>query len=58
MTTLKVKDYVKSVQHSLDQVIQKAEGLSDDVLRWNSNEEEWSVMQILCHLIEAVPLLA
>ncbi|MGG2091824.1 DinB family protein [Bacillus sp. S13(2024)] len=55
MATLKVKDSVKSVQQSLDQVIQKAEGLSDDVLRWNPNEEEWSVMQILCHLVEAVP---
>ncbi|MGE7854365.1 DinB family protein [Bacillus paramycoides] len=55
MTTLKVKDSVKFVQQSLNQVIQKAEGLSDDVLRWNPTEEEWSVMQILCHLIEAVP---
>ncbi|WP_227493907.1 DinB family protein [Bacillus cereus] len=55
MTILKIKDSVKSVQQSLDQVIQKAEGLSDDVLRWNPNEEEWSVMQILCHLVEAVP---
>ncbi|WP_328589519.1 DinB family protein [Priestia abyssalis] len=55
MNALNVKDSVKSVQQSLDQVIQKAEGLSDDVLRWNPAEEEWSVMQILCHLVEAVP---
>ncbi|MED0972882.1 DinB family protein [Bacillus paramycoides] len=55
MMTLKIKDSIKSVQQSLNQVIQKAEGLSDDVLRWNPTEEEWSVMQILCHLVEAVP---
>lgn len=55
MITLHMKDSIQSVQQSLDQVIQKAEGLSDDVLRWNPTEEEWSIMQILCHLVEAVP---
>jgi uncharacterized damage-inducible protein DinB len=55
MATLTVKDSIQSVQQSLVQVIQKAEGLSDDVLRWNPTEEEWSIMQILCHLVEAVP---
>ncbi|MFC6604504.1 DinB family protein [Ectobacillus funiculus] len=55
MTTLNVKDSVQSVEQSLNQVIQKAEGLSNDVLRWNPTGEEWSVMQILCHLVEAVP---
>lgn len=55
MATLTVKDSIQSVQQSLDQVIQISEGLSDDVLRWNPTEEEWSIMQILCHLVEAVP---
>ncbi|RAS89359.1 DinB family protein [Priestia endophytica] len=55
MTILQVKDSITSVQQSLDQVIQISEGLSNEVLRWNPTEEEWSVMQILCHLAEALP---
>ncbi|RBW70084.1 DinB family protein [Bacillus taeanensis] len=55
MTTLSVNESIKSVQNSLDQVIQKTAGLSDEILRWNPAEEEWSIMQILCHLVEAVP---
>ncbi|KAA0759586.1 DinB family protein [Bacillus sp. SH5-2] len=55
MMTIKIKDSIKSIQQSLNQVIQKVEGFSDDSLRWNPTEAEWSVMQILCHLVEAVP---
>jgi uncharacterized damage-inducible protein DinB len=55
MTSLIVNDSIHSIQKSLDQVIQKVKGLSDGVLRWNPSEEEWSSMQILCHITEAVP---
>jgi uncharacterized damage-inducible protein DinB len=55
MATLSVNESIRSVQNSLDQVIQKSAGLSEEVLRWNPAEEEWSIMQILCHLVEAVP---
>jgi uncharacterized damage-inducible protein DinB len=55
MAVLSVKDSIQSIHQSIDQVIQKTEGLSDDVIRWNPSEDEWSIMQILCHLVEAVP---
>ncbi|WP_342431293.1 DinB family protein [Neobacillus sp. FSL H8-0543] len=55
MTSLLVSDSIQTIQKSLDLVIQKGRGLSDNVLRWNPSDEEWSIMQILCHLAEAVP---
>ncbi len=47
MTNLTINDSIQAVQSSLDQIIQKAEGLSEEVIRWNPSEEEWSIMQIL-----------
>ena len=29
--------------------------LSEETIRWKPSEEEWSIMQILCHVVEAVP---
>ncbi|MGM0903456.1 MAG: DinB family protein [Bacillota bacterium] len=55
MSQLTLTDSIQSIHQSLDQIIQKAMGLSGDILRWNPTEEEWSIMQILCHLEEAVP---
>lgn len=55
MATLSVNDSIQSVHQSLDQMIETAKGLSDDVLRFNPTEEEWSVMQILTHVVEAIP---
>jgi uncharacterized damage-inducible protein DinB len=55
MATLSMNESIQSVHQSLEQIIDIAKGLSDDVLRWNPTEEEWSVMQILTHLEEAIP---
>ncbi|MCM3653413.1 DinB family protein [Metabacillus litoralis] len=55
MPTLSINDSIQSVYLSLDKMIEIAKGLSDDILRFNPTEEEWSVMQILTHIVEAVP---
>jgi uncharacterized damage-inducible protein DinB len=55
MAALSINDSIQSIHQSLDQIIQTAEGLSNDVLRLNPTEEEWSVMQILTHVVEAIP---
>ena len=55
MASFLVTNSILSIQKSLDQVIQKGQGVSEEVLRLNPSEEEWSIMQILCHLAEAVP---
>ncbi|MFP5114013.1 DinB family protein [Bacillaceae bacterium C204] len=55
MTNVTVNDSIQTIQQLLDQVIEKVKGLPDEVLRWNPSEDEWSIMQILSHLVEAVP---
>ena len=55
MTSLMINDSIETVKQSLDQILLKAKRLSEEVIRWNPTEEEWSIMQILCHLVEAVP---
>lgn len=50
-----INDSIETVKQSLDQILLKAKRLSEEVIRWNPTEEEWSIMQILCHLVEAVP---
>ncbi|PFD94687.1 DinB family protein [Bacillus cereus] len=55
MTSLTINDSIETVKQSLDQILLKAKRLSEEVIRWNPTEEEWSIMQILCHLVEAVP---
>jgi uncharacterized damage-inducible protein DinB len=51
---LAIKDSIQSIQQSINDVIQ-TKGLSEEILRWNPSEDEWSIMQILSHLTEAIP---
>ena len=46
---------VESIQTSIDQIVETVTGLSVETIRWNPSEEEWSIMQILSHLAEAIP---
>ncbi|KKI93434.1 hypothetical protein WQ54_04130 [Bacillus sp. SA1-12] len=55
MATLSLIESIQSIHSSLDRIIQKANELTEDVIRWKPSDEEWSIMQILCHLVEAVP---
>ena len=46
-------DYFSS--ESIDRIIETVKGLSEETIRWNPTEEEWSIMQIMAHIVEAVP---
>ena len=37
------------------QLLKVSENLSEKDIRWNPTEEEWSILQIVSHLNEAVP---
>ena len=50
-----MENAIRSVHKSLDQIIETAEGLSEDIIRKKPSEEEWSIMQILCHVLEVGP---
>ncbi|NSL51400.1 DinB family protein [Calidifontibacillus erzurumensis] len=50
-----IQESIQSVQKSLDKIIETVENLSEDIIRKNPTPEEWSIMQIICHVAEAVP---
>jgi len=49
------QESIQSVQQSLDKIVETVEGLSEDIIRKNPSPEEWSIMQIMCHVAEAIP---
>ncbi|USK71882.1 DinB family protein [Peribacillus asahii] len=46
---------VTSVNESINRIIETVKGLSEETIRWNPTEEEWSIMQIVAHIVEALP---
>lgn len=53
--TKTIQHSIESIQTSLDQIIETVSGLSEETIRWNPSGEEWSIMQIISHLNEALP---
>jgi len=50
-----VNESIQSIQESLTEILIVAENLSEETIRWKPSEEEWSILQILSHLVEGVP---
>lgn len=46
---------VQAVEKSIQEMIDIVKDLSEDTIRWNPTEEEWSIMQITSHVAEAIP---
>lgn len=46
---------VTSVSESIDRIIETVKELPEEMVRWNPSEDEWSIMQILAHIVEALP---
>ncbi|KOS68812.1 hypothetical protein AEA09_09850 [Lysinibacillus contaminans] len=55
MTTTTNKDSIRVINDSICDILKSVEGLDETVIRWNPTEEEWSIMQIVSHLNEAIP---
>ncbi|MGJ9385452.1 DinB family protein [Salipaludibacillus sp. CF4.18] len=55
MSTEKIEQYISSINTSFDNILNSVDGLSEEVIRQNPTEEEWSILQILTHLTEATP---
>ncbi|WP_375200580.1 DinB family protein [Bacillus sp. RS11] len=55
MTTTTNKDSIQAINNSICDILKSVEGLDEKVFRWNPTEEEWSIMQIVSHLNEAIP---
>lgn len=55
MSEKTIQGYCDSIQQSLKQVVQVCKSLPEEIIRWKPSEEEWSIIQILSHIDEAVP---
>jgi uncharacterized damage-inducible protein DinB len=55
METKSTQQAIESIHQSINKMIGTVTGLSEDTIRWKPSEDEWSIMQILCHVVEAVP---
>lgn len=53
MIDSKIKTYIDSINDSLDRIIETVDNLSEEIIRWNPSKEEWSILQILNHVVEA-----
>lgn len=48
-------DRVQAVEASIQEMVEIVKELSEDTIRWNPTPEEWSIMQITSHVVEAIP---
>ncbi|MBB6446121.1 DinB family protein [Bacillus benzoevorans] len=55
MSEKRVQEYSASIQHTLTQIVQQCNVLSEETIRWKPSEAEWSILQILSHVKEATP---
>lgn len=46
---------IESVQSNVDEMISIVKELDEETIRWNPVEDEWSIMQIIVHVAEAIP---
>ena len=46
---------IPSIKQSINQILEVTANLSEETIRWNPSEQEWSILQILSHLTEAIP---
>ncbi|WP_159887789.1 DinB family protein [Paenibacillus puerhi] len=52
---MNLNNAIKSVQETLDDIVDLVTGLPSELLVWKPSEEAWSIQQVVCHLEEAIP---
>jgi uncharacterized damage-inducible protein DinB len=55
MAAATLSQSISDINLSLDKMIQKVKELEAETIQKKPSEDEWSIMQILCHIVEAVP---
>ncbi|MFC0559471.1 DinB family protein [Halalkalibacter alkalisediminis] len=46
---------ITSVHKSIDRILETVKELPEETIRWKPTEDEWSIMQIMAHIVEALP---
>lgn len=50
-----IQPSIESIKQSIDKMIETVSRLPEETIRLKPGEDEWSIMQIICHVLEAVP---
>jgi len=50
-----MQEAIASIQQSLDTTVEMCKDLPQELLRWKPAEDKWSVIEVLCHVEEAIP---
>jgi len=46
---------IKAIRETSNSIIEMASQLPNEVIRWKPSGEGWSILEVLCHVEEAVP---
>ncbi len=49
-----IKQYEESILQSISKMVELVKDLPEEQIRWKPSAEEWSIMETLCHVEEAV----
>ncbi|MEH7462315.1 DinB family protein [Bacillus thuringiensis] len=49
---------IESIRESIDKIETLVKSLPEETIRWKPSKDEWSVMQITTHIVEAIPYWA
>ncbi|MGN4422382.1 DinB family protein [Bacillus cereus group sp. MYBK30-1] len=49
---------IESIRESINKIETVVRSLPEEIVRWKPSEDEWSIMQIITHLVEAIPYWA
>lgn len=52
---MNMQEAIQDIRQSIDQIIGTSRQLPADLLHWKPAEDKWSVMEVLCHMDEAMP---
>lgn len=55
MAPMTIQQSIDSVQQSINKIISNVSEVPEETIRWKPSDDEWSIMQIVCHVLEAVP---
>ncbi|RST60561.1 DinB family protein [Siminovitchia terrae] len=46
---------IQDVKAAIEEMLNTVKELPEDTIRWKPSEEEWSIMQVVAHVAEAIP---
>ncbi|MFS0644082.1 DinB family protein [Siminovitchia sp. 179-K 8D1 HS] len=46
---------IRDVKAAIDEMVNTVKDLPEDTIRWKPSAEEWSIMQVIAHVAEAIP---